>query len=448
MRKYNNGFLFTFTFLAICLLATGVSAQEKESEESSQSASAPMATPEKATPSDDASDDVEQETKLLTIGSDAPALDVEHWIHDGEGQFGQVTEFETGKVYVVEFWATWCGPCIASMPHIVELQKKYADQGVQIVSVSSEPIATIDKFFKREVPGMRVPREEVDEEGDEEEGDEEDKTRPVTYEELTSSYCLTTDPDRSTSDDYMKAAGQNGIPCAFIVGKDSKIEWIGHPMRMDNVLEAVVNDSWDREAFGKEFIEEQLGGKVYYEVVSLLRKQETENALAKINHYLETGTHEASISRMQRLKIQLLLGEDSMRDEAKTYVLELLDAEPSDATLANSVGWSVYRMAESPDFDDDDFLNAVLDRVNKAANALDNTRQESFKPYLLDTAAHLHNALGNVALAIETQKQAIELVEDERGRVRLQKFLDELTAEPEEDSDANAELETQTEDAE
>ncbi len=42
----------------------------------------------------------------------------------------------------------------------------------------------------------------------------------------------------------MEAAGQNGIPCAFIVGKDQKIEWIGHPMQMDAVLEQVVSDSW------------------------------------------------------------------------------------------------------------------------------------------------------------------------------------------------------------
>ena len=62
--------------------------------------------------------------ELLTIGSDAPAIDVEHWVQDGKGKFKPVTEFAKGKVYVVEFWATWCGPCIMSMPHLVELQNK------------------------------------------------------------------------------------------------------------------------------------------------------------------------------------------------------------------------------------------------------------------------------------------------------------------------------------
>ena len=84
---------------------------------------------------------------LLTIGSDAPALDVEHWVQSGEGKFGKVTKFEKDKVYVVEFWATWCGPCVASMPHIVETQKKYAEKGVQIVSISNEPKETVEEFL-------------------------------------------------------------------------------------------------------------------------------------------------------------------------------------------------------------------------------------------------------------------------------------------------------------
>ncbi|MFM7520921.1 MAG: hypothetical protein ACKO9B_10680, partial [Planctomycetota bacterium] len=45
------------------------------------------------------------------VGSKAPALDIEHWVQkagrDADGKFSPVTEFEKGKVYVVEFWATW-----------------------------------------------------------------------------------------------------------------------------------------------------------------------------------------------------------------------------------------------------------------------------------------------------------------------------------------------------
>jgi thiol-disulfide isomerase/thioredoxin len=41
-----------------------------------------------------------------------------------------------GKVFVVDFWATWCGPCKEEIPGYVELQKKYGDKGFVIVGVS------------------------------------------------------------------------------------------------------------------------------------------------------------------------------------------------------------------------------------------------------------------------------------------------------------------------
>ena len=55
----------------------------------------------------------------------------------------------------------------------------------------------------------------------------------------------------------MQAAGQNGIPTAFLVGKTGLIEWIGHPMTMDKPLAQVVAGDWDRSAFAEQFIAKQ-----------------------------------------------------------------------------------------------------------------------------------------------------------------------------------------------
>src|ERR1051325_1895884 len=74
-----------------------------------------------------------KETKAkLTAGDKAPPLTIEKWVK-GE----PITGFEKGRVYVVEFWATWCGPCVASMPHLSELQKEYGDR-VTIIGVTKE----------------------------------------------------------------------------------------------------------------------------------------------------------------------------------------------------------------------------------------------------------------------------------------------------------------------
>ena len=46
-----------------------------------------------------------------------------------------------GKLVAVDFWATWCGPCMAYAPHLVELNQKYHDKGLQILGISMDDTA-------------------------------------------------------------------------------------------------------------------------------------------------------------------------------------------------------------------------------------------------------------------------------------------------------------------
>src|SRR4051812_5087620 len=82
----------------------------------------------------------ERPTPSLKLGDPAPELRVSNWL-----QGDPVKSFEPGKIYVVEFWATWCAPCIGNMPHLAELQAKYKDQGVTVIAFTSKDI--------RETPG-------------------------------------------------------------------------------------------------------------------------------------------------------------------------------------------------------------------------------------------------------------------------------------------------------
>jgi len=165
----------------------------------------------------------------LVVGSAAPELNIEHWLSKGAGdRFPEVTKFEAGKVYIVEFWATWCPPCIASMPHLSQLQDKFADS-VQVVSITDESLETVQGFLPRKV--------------------RDDPSK--TYAQLTKNYCLAADPDGSSHVSYTQAAGVPGIPAAFLIGKTGKVEWIGHPMEIDEPLELVVTDKFDAMAYQK-----------------------------------------------------------------------------------------------------------------------------------------------------------------------------------------------------
>ena len=74
---------------------------------------------------------IETPTITLKPGDPAPALKVSKWLQGEE-----IRKFEPGKVYVVEFWATWCGPCLGVMPQLTALQAEYKDKGLTVVGVT------------------------------------------------------------------------------------------------------------------------------------------------------------------------------------------------------------------------------------------------------------------------------------------------------------------------
>lgn len=165
----------------------------------------------------------------LGVGDPAPAFKV-----DGHVKGDKISALKKGEIYIIEFWATWCGPCIAVFPHLSELTEKYKGQ-VTTISVNSwdyrgdadrdAHIKKIENFLVKHGDNMR--------------------------------YNIVLDDAADTmANTWMRAAGQNGIPNAFIVNEEGRIAWIGHPATMDKPLEQIVAKTWDIDKAAADFKKE------------------------------------------------------------------------------------------------------------------------------------------------------------------------------------------------
>lgn len=117
-------------------------------------------------------------------GQQAPNFYVESWLTP--------TPDPTGKVLVIDFWATWCGPCVAAIPHMNELAQHYGNQ-VVVVGVSSESANAC-------TTGMNSKR-------------------------LRMDYSIACDQSGAMSGFY----GVNGIPACVVVTSDGIVRWQGAP---------------------------------------------------------------------------------------------------------------------------------------------------------------------------------------------------------------------------
>ena len=368
----------------------------------------------------------------LVVGSVAPDLNVESWLSKGNGdRFPEVTKFEAGKVYIVEFWATWCPPCVASMPHLSELQEKYEAKGVQVISITDEPLEEVSAFLQRQVRS--------------------DPSK--TYAELTKNYCLTTDPDGSSHFSYTEASGVPGIPAAFLIGKSGKIEWIGHPVEIDEPLELVVADKFDAVAYQKIQAERKRLAAEVGGVLQLVQGGNAEEALVRLEGIIAGAPEDEKTSltvlqveilgasgkpKLAVQKLDELLAKASGEDEIEMRMLKLQISATEKmpgaekaffeiAELANSAGlqnssaWAVVQMrldgtAVSPQM------------VAKARQLADAAVEAQPVPDVLETQAHLAFIQGDVDKAIEIQTQAFEMAREPQLRQRLAKFLSEWQA--------------------
>ncbi len=329
----------------------------------------------------------EPKEPTLKIGSPAPKLQTGKWV-----QGDPVKQFAEGKAYIVEFWATWCGPCRVSIPHLNEIYQKYKDKGLIVIGQDcwEQDESKVQPFVEKMGDKMTY-RVALD-----------DKTESKTGQ---------------MAETWMAAAGRNGIPSAFLVDTKGTIAWIGHPMELqDSTLEAVLEGKYDVKKAAAEYEQQQKNQAkaqaVWVDLNQAMRKKDWEQAQAKLDE-AEKLLPPAAHTSLSLMRFNILVGKEDYKTAFKTAAA-LSDANKDNAMLQNELAWRILTDKAIKERDLE-LAEKIAGRANDAAKGKD--------PAILDTLARALFVNGKKGQAIEMQEKALSLAED-NGKENLQKTLE------------------------
>ncbi len=334
----------------------------------------------------------------LCVGDLAPKLGLKSFVK-GDA----ITAFQPGTVYVLEFWATWCGPCMDAVPHVAAQQAKYP--AVVFVGVDVfEHQPQLVRFSAQKMP-YRVALDDVPE------------GKPVK--------------EGFMAKNWLAKAEQSGIPTTFIIDGSGRIAWIGHPLNMDLPLKQIVAKSWDIEAAATAY-----------------RLQLNHNRLVKkLRKDFSAATKKSPAAGVNFLETALAQNEALFPELGLTLFRFRLDVPGDDANRALALGQKLiggqYR-------DDADQLHRVAQAITQAKTTVApgllnlavsaSTRADELSGQkdaaIADTRAASLFAAGSIKEAVTVQERAVKLsAESEEGKdsefvERLAKYKAALRADP------------------
>ncbi|MDG2201560.1 MAG: redoxin domain-containing protein [Phycisphaerales bacterium] len=309
----------------------------------------------------------------LKVGDPAPGLSIAEWVK------GDETGIDPGTTYVVEFWATWCGPCRKSIPHLTELQSQYEPDQLRIIGISDEDPELVKSFVRK--MGRKM------------------------------DYTVAVDKRAATKRAWFKAAGLKGIPAAFIVGPEGNVQFIGNPLEADfgEILEKIIAGRYNR--------------KLMNQAASHLKAIEKARKLKNWGQY-DDLTNEV-IQRDPRIfyflvldRFMVIMNEQKNPAKAYEHAQEAIDSYPDDPEL---LSWLAIMIANEPKIPD---AQRNLDIALEAAQAA-RVNGRPGDPRFLMSEAIVHFQRGDVDKAVVMQEKAYFMAKPRKKgeyRPKLEEF--------------------------
>ena len=330
----------------------------------------------------------------LKVGDKAPTTRPETQVK-GDA----VKSFEKGKLYIFECWATWCPPCVASIPHLNELNKKMGPKGVVITGVNvwegeknSEAVKKVKDFVKAQDDKM--------------------------------SYGVAIGGKKFLKD-WLEAANVQGIPHAFVINGDGIIVWMGHPMQLnEKMLGDLLTGTTAPEPEKNKTEKKTEEGPV---------KDETSSTLQKLGEALNKKDWDLAEKILPEALLNLNPRDQANLKESAESIIALGRGDPSkinamyeksaldhndNAEVQNEIAWDLLT---NPRFGKNINL-ALAEKCAVQAVAL--TKEEDAEK--LDTLARVRWLQGKKDEAIKLQEKAVSKATYLTLKEELQLTLDSL----------------------
>ncbi len=307
----------------------------------------------------------------LDVGDKAPPLSIKEWVR---GDAVDLSRDASKKIHMIEFWATWCPPCKASVPLLTQFQEKYKNDltiiGVTDPDNRGNTAKAVRRFVKKRGKEM--------------------------------GYTVAIDHDSKTTNRYLLAAGAMGIPHAFLIGRDGNILWQGSPLdpQLGEILPKIIDGSYDLSA-----------AKVEREVIKRLQALSMSIQMGQwakvwdglVDILKIDPTNEVAMDALVNIYAQELRNKKNFRKWARTYI----DDNKRNSKAMTQLAGMLFRI--------NDFTTSVPDLALEAANKayLSTNKRDAVA---MTTYARALYHIGHLDRAIVLQEEAVAIASSEISR--------------------------------
>lgn len=321
-----------------------------------------------------------------------------------------VKEWEKDKVYIFEFWATWCGPCLAAMPHMEQLHQAFKDNPrMQIVGVN---------VMDRKSP--EALKEFL-------------KNRPSPL-----NYTMAVDVDgKKTKEKWLDPLEVNGIPHAFAI-KNGKLIWRGHPAKLsEEIMQAMLKPDFSAASLPAGNAEGSVREWKRYRQISeklgeIVRKEGKQGGQA----YLKQIQDSEKFQQDQMIQLKMIpcvvLSEQGNYEEAQSVLDDLCKEYPDNYRVQINVAGNLMdgKLVPAGKMD-----AALVERcLNRCIEISKKENQEASLPWRM--MGELRERQGNTKEALQDMEKALSLTSIGKAWAKLpgnpeafQSLVDQVAAE-------------------